>query len=111
MGGGSALLHLDDLTFELITRAEFHRTSLSQMLHNLNRQSSTQRSANAAALHLHFHSAAAGSAGRSRADGKDWIFDIDTSGFIEFQRGFDGLALFKRLLEVAEHDVEAHWRK
>jgi hypothetical protein len=28
---------------------------------------------------LHLHSAAARSAGRSRADGKDWIFDIDTS--------------------------------
>ena len=62
-------------------------------------------------LHLHFHSAAAGSAGGSRADCKDWIFDIDTSGFVEFQRSFDGLALFKRLLEVAEHDVEARWRE
>ena len=40
-----------------------------------------------------------------------WIFDIDTSGFIEFQRSFDSLALFKGMLEVAEHDVEAHWRK
>src|SRR3974377_464631 len=27
MRSGSALLHLDDLTFELIARADFHRTS------------------------------------------------------------------------------------
>src|SRR5215467_3595623 len=27
MGGSSALLHVDDLTLELIARAEFHRTS------------------------------------------------------------------------------------
>src|SRR6516165_10125494 len=63
----------------------------------------------AAALHL--HSTAARSAGCSRTDCKDWIFDIDTSGFVEFQRCFDGLALFKRMLEVAEHDVEAGWCK
>src|SRR6516165_5767873 len=60
---------------------------------------------------LHLHSAAARSAGCSRTDCKDWIFDIDTPGFVEFQRSFDGLALFKRMLEVAEHDVEVRWRK
>jgi hypothetical protein len=49
---------------------------------------------------LHLHSAAARSAGCSRADCKDWTFDIDASGFIEFQRSFDGLAFFKRMLEV-----------
>jgi hypothetical protein len=38
-------------------------------------------------------------------------FDIDTSGFVEFQHSFDGLALFKRMLEVAEHEVEARWCK
>src|SRR5262249_15559851 len=65
----------------------------------------------AAAGTLHFHSSAARSAGCSRANRKDWIFDIDTSGFVEFQRSFDGLALFKWMLEVAEHDVEAPWRK
>ena len=58
---------------------------------------------------LHLHPAAARSAGCSRADCKDWIFDIDTSGFVELQRRFDALPLFKRMLEVAEHDVEARW--
>src|SRR6516164_11345101 len=60
---------------------------------------------------LHLHSASARSAGCSRADCKDWIFDIDTSSFVEFQRSFDGLALFKWLLEVAEHDMKARWRE
>jgi hypothetical protein len=44
-------------------------------------------------------------------NGHDWIFHIDSSGVVEFQSGFDRLALFKRMLEVAEHDVEARWRK
>src|SRR6516165_11067306 len=60
---------------------------------------------------LHLHPAAARSAGCRRADCKDWTFDIDTSGFVEFQRSFDGLAFFKRMLEVAEHNVEARGRK
>jgi hypothetical protein len=60
---------------------------------------------------LHIHSAAGCRAGCGCADCKDWIFDVDTSSFVEFQRSFDGLALFKRMLEFAEHDVEARWRK
>jgi len=64
-----------------------------------------------AARTLHLHPAAARTARCSRAECKDWQFDIDTSSLIEFHRSLDGLALFKRMLEVAEHDMEARWRE
>ena len=41
-----------------------------------------------------------------RARRLDRVFDIDLAGLREFQRGFDLLALFERLLQSREHHVE-----
>jgi hypothetical protein len=49
--------------------------------------------------------------GCRRADCKDRIFDIDGSGFLEFECSFDRLTLFERMFKLAEHDVKTRWRK
>src|SRR6516164_9803169 len=63
------------------------------------------------AVALHVHSTSGARTRCGRADCKDRIFDIDCSGFFKFERGFDRLAFFERMLEVAEHHVKAFFQR